>query len=83
MLYASSKEAIKRVLMGVGIHLTATDASELSLESIEDGLPSVFASVVAGDDTVVYSRSHCYVLQPRYTALPHNVTTQTAGRLYR
>ncbi|KAG1713525.1 hypothetical protein DVH05_001312 [Phytophthora capsici] len=38
MLYASSKEAIKRVLMGVGIHLTATDASELSLESIEDGV---------------------------------------------
>ncbi|TYZ58813.1 hypothetical protein PybrP1_001589 [[Pythium] brassicae (nom. inval.)] len=38
MLYASSKEAIKRVLMGVGIHLTATDASELAKESIEDGV---------------------------------------------
>lgn len=38
MLYASSKEALKRVLMGVGIHLTATDAAELSRESIEDGV---------------------------------------------
>ena len=38
MLYASSKEAIKRVLVGVGIHLTATDAAELSLESIQDGV---------------------------------------------
>ncbi|TMW55149.1 hypothetical protein Poli38472_013911 [Pythium oligandrum] len=38
MLYASSKEAVKRVLMGVGIHLTATDAAELSRESIEDGV---------------------------------------------
>ncbi|KAJ0403254.1 hypothetical protein P43SY_007558 [Pythium insidiosum] len=38
MLYASSKEAIKRVLVGVGIHLTATDASELARESIEDGV---------------------------------------------
>lgn len=38
MLYASSKEAIKKVLMGVGIHLTATDASELAKESIEDGV---------------------------------------------
>uniref|UniRef100_K3WB44 ADF-H domain-containing protein n=1 Tax=Globisporangium ultimum (strain ATCC 200006 / CBS 805.95 / DAOM BR144) TaxID=431595 RepID=K3WB44_GLOUD len=38
MLYASSKESIKRVLMGVGIHLTATDASELAKESIEDGV---------------------------------------------
>jgi cofilin len=38
MLYASSKEAIKRVLMGVGIHLTATDASELARESIDDGV---------------------------------------------
>ncbi|GMF14589.1 unnamed protein product [Phytophthora lilii] len=38
MLYASSKLAIKRALMGVGIFLTATDASELSLENIEDGV---------------------------------------------
>ena len=38
MIYASSKESIKRVLVGVGIHLTATDASELSRESIEDGV---------------------------------------------
>ena len=34
MLYASSKEAIKRVLVGVGIHMNATDASELDKESI-------------------------------------------------
>ncbi|KAL3672979.1 hypothetical protein V7S43_002276 [Phytophthora oleae] len=38
MLYALSKEAIKRALMGVGIYITATDASELALESIMGGV---------------------------------------------
>ncbi|OQS00992.1 actin-depolymerizing factor [Achlya hypogyna] len=38
MLYASSKEAIKRCLVGVGIYLSATDASELSMAAIEDGV---------------------------------------------
>ncbi|EQC28929.1 hypothetical protein SDRG_13268 [Saprolegnia diclina VS20] len=38
MLYASSKEAIKRGLVGVGIYLSATDASELSFSSIQDGV---------------------------------------------
>jgi len=38
MVYAGSKEAIKRALVGVGIHLNATDRSELEFEQI---LPSV------------------------------------------
>lgn len=38
MLYASSKEALKRVLVGVGIHLTATDVSELDREYIDSGV---------------------------------------------
>ncbi|KAM3573386.1 hypothetical protein VYU27_004627 [Nannochloropsis oceanica] len=38
MVYAGSKEAIKRALVGVGIHLNATDRSELEFEEI---LPSV------------------------------------------
>jgi cofilin len=33
MMYAGSKEAIKRVLVGVGIHLNATDSSELDWET--------------------------------------------------
>jgi cofilin len=33
MLYSGSKEAIKTALNGVGIHINATDASELDLES--------------------------------------------------
>jgi cofilin len=33
MLYSGSKEAIKSALNGVGIHINATDASELDLES--------------------------------------------------
>jgi len=32
MLYSSSKEAIKSELVGVGIHINATDSSELDLE---------------------------------------------------
>ncbi len=38
MVYAGSKEAIKRALVGVGIHLNATDRSELEWDHI---LPSV------------------------------------------
>jgi len=38
MIYASSKEAIKRVLVGVGIYLNATDASELDFENTKDGV---------------------------------------------
>ncbi|MGW4635963.1 actin-binding ADF family protein [Nocardia sp. NPDC004415] len=38
MLYASSKEAIKRVLVGVGIHLNATDVSELERTSVLDSI---------------------------------------------
>jgi len=38
MVYAGSKEAIKRALVGVGIHLNATDRSELEFEQI---LPAV------------------------------------------
>ncbi|OQR97197.1 actin-depolymerizing factor [Thraustotheca clavata] len=38
MVYASSKEAIKRCLVGVGIYLSATDASELAFSAIEDGV---------------------------------------------
>jgi cofilin len=33
MLYSGSKEAIKSALMGVGIHINATDHSELDLET--------------------------------------------------
>ena len=33
MLYSGSKEAIKTALSGVGIHINATDRSELDLES--------------------------------------------------
>jgi cofilin len=33
MLYSGSKEAIKAALNGVGIHINATDQSELDLES--------------------------------------------------
>lgn len=33
MLYSGSKESIKTALNGVGIHINATDASELDLES--------------------------------------------------
>jgi len=33
MIYSGSKEAIKSVLNGVGIHLNATDFSELDLET--------------------------------------------------
>ncbi|KAL3922788.1 MAG: hypothetical protein SGARI_006370, partial [Bacillariaceae sp.] len=33
MLYSGSKEAIKSALNGVGIHINATDASELDLET--------------------------------------------------
>ncbi|CAK5173595.1 unnamed protein product, partial [Aphanomyces euteiches] len=36
MLYSSSKEALKRVLVGVGIFLNATDQSELEFASIQD-----------------------------------------------
>ncbi|KAF0685021.1 Aste57867_23050 [Aphanomyces stellatus] len=38
MLYSSSKEALKRVLVGVGIFLNATDASELEYAAIHDGV---------------------------------------------
>lgn len=38
MLYASSKEAIKRVLIGVGIHLNATDVSELEKGYVMDSI---------------------------------------------
>ncbi|ETP10472.1 hypothetical protein F441_13904 [Phytophthora nicotianae CJ01A1] len=38
MLYASSKQAIKRALTGIGIFLTATDASELSSEYIDNNI---------------------------------------------
>ena len=34
MMYSGSKEAIKRVLVGVGIHLNATDRSELDEEEV-------------------------------------------------
>jgi cofilin len=33
MLYSGSKEALKTVLSGVGIHINATDQSELDLET--------------------------------------------------
>ena len=33
MLYSGSKEAIKSALNGVGIHINATDHSELDLET--------------------------------------------------
>ena len=33
MLYSGSKEAIKSALVGVGIQINATDASELDLET--------------------------------------------------
>mmetsp|Transcript_21732 Transcript_21732/g.32892 ORF Transcript_21732/g.32892 Transcript_21732/m.32892 type:complete len:143 (-) Transcript_21732:203-631(-) len=33
MLYSGSKEALKTALTGVGIHINATDASELDLEA--------------------------------------------------
>jgi cofilin len=33
MLYSGSKEAIKSALIGVGIHINATDHSELDLET--------------------------------------------------
>merc|ERR1712151_381562 len=33
MLYSGSKEAIKAVLNGVGIHINATDASELDFDT--------------------------------------------------
>jgi len=39
MMYSGSKEAIKRVLVGVGIHLNATDSHELDFE--ETVLPAV------------------------------------------
>ncbi|CAM9117220.1 unnamed protein product [Sphacelaria rigidula] len=35
MVYAASKEAIKAALMGIGIHLQATDQGELELEHIK------------------------------------------------
>jgi hypothetical protein len=34
MVYAGSKEAIKRALVGCGIHLNATDKSELEFTHI-------------------------------------------------
>jgi hypothetical protein len=36
MVYAGSKEALKSVLVGVMVHVTATDASELDRSSILD-----------------------------------------------
>lgn len=33
MLYSASKEAIKSVMSGIGIHINATDHSELDLET--------------------------------------------------
>jgi cofilin len=33
MLYSGSKEALKSTLVGVGIHINATDAAELDLET--------------------------------------------------
>jgi cofilin len=33
MLYSASKEAIKNVMSGIGIHINATDHSELDLET--------------------------------------------------
>tara|TARA_B110000971_G_C19918524_1_gene458014 strand:+ start:255 stop:383 length:129 start_codon:yes stop_codon:yes gene_type:complete len=38
-MYSSSKEALKRVLVGVGTHINATDAAELDYE--ESILPAV------------------------------------------
>lgn len=38
MIYASSKEAIKSALVGVGIFLTSTDASELDEEHIQSSI---------------------------------------------
>ncbi|MGX1810880.1 actin-binding ADF family protein [Nocardia sp. NPDC055321] len=38
MLYASSKEAIKRALAGVEIHLNVTDVSELERNSVMDSI---------------------------------------------
>ncbi|CAM9148952.1 unnamed protein product [Choristocarpus tenellus] len=35
MVYAASKEAIKCALMGVGVHLQATDQGELELSYIK------------------------------------------------
>ena len=34
MLYAGSKDALKKSLVGVGIHLSATDSSELALDYV-------------------------------------------------
>ena len=34
MLYASSKEAIKRVLIGVPVHVHCTDASDLDYDDV-------------------------------------------------
>ncbi|WP_278265800.1 actin depolymerization factor/cofilin-like domain-containing protein [Nocardia sp. AG03] len=38
MMYASSKEAIRRVLVGVGIHLNVTDVSELEYDYVLDSV---------------------------------------------
>ncbi|CAM9402052.1 unnamed protein product [Discosporangium mesarthrocarpum] len=35
MIYAGSKEAIKSALVGIGVHLQATDQGELELDYIK------------------------------------------------
>ncbi|CAM9751037.1 unnamed protein product [Ectocarpus sp. 4 AP-2014] len=41
MVYAASKEAIKSALMGIGIHLQATDQGELELDYIKSQVQKV------------------------------------------
>lgn len=36
MVYAGSKDALTRVLVGVSVKLTATDLSELTAEIVQD-----------------------------------------------
>lgn len=41
MLYASSKDAIRKKLVGVGVEVQATDASEISFEAVLDKVKSI------------------------------------------
>lgn len=41
MLYASSKDAIRKKLVGIGVEVQATDASEISFEAVLEKVTSI------------------------------------------
>lgn len=44
MLYASSKDAIRKKLVGVGVEVQATDPSEISFDAVLEKIKSIWAN---------------------------------------